>query len=156
MYRSVFTLVTMAVALTVCPAARANEGTHSVMKKLQGVWNVTRGVSQGEDIPKEDLEGTKMKIEDNVIVTYDADENEKYRATFSIDSDVDPIAIDMKTETKGMPPMKSLGIVKLSEGNELEICYALPGIDRPAKFQSKEGEMTMLFIAKKVASTKSK
>ncbi|EMI54425.1 signal peptide protein [Rhodopirellula sallentina SM41] len=146
----------MAVAMTVCPAARAEEGTDSVMEKLQGVWNVTRGVSQGEDIPKKDLKGTKMKIEDNVIVTYDADENEKYRASFSINSSVQPIAIDMETKTKGMPPMKSLGIVKLSEGNGLKLCYALPGVDRPAKFQSKEGEMTMLFMAKKESATKSK
>ncbi|MCC9642029.1 TIGR03067 domain-containing protein [Rhodopirellula sp. JC740] len=127
----------------------AEEHTGSLKQRLMGVWDVEEGVNQGEEIPEKELEGTVMKIEKNVIITYDKDQREVYRAMFTLDETKKPVHIDMMTEMKGMPPMKSLGIIKIEDGDEFELCYALPGAERPTKFKSTKENKTMLFEAER-------
>ncbi|WP_236623535.1 TIGR03067 domain-containing protein [Rhodopirellula baltica] len=128
---------------------QADEHTQPMLKRLAGVWEVEEGVNQGEEIPEKELEGTIMKIEKNMIVTYDREQREVYRALFTLDETKKPVHIDMTTEMKGMPPMKSFGIIKMEEGDEFEICYALPGADRPKEFKSPKGSKVMLFEAER-------
>jgi uncharacterized protein (TIGR03067 family) len=113
--------------------------------KLAGVWEIEDGVNQGEELSEDELEGTTMVVKGDTIITYDKDKKEKYRAMFTIDAAKKPIHIDMVTYMKGRPPMKSLGILKFEEDDEFELCYALPGEDRPTKFKSPEGSKIMLF-----------
>ncbi len=127
----------------------ADDNVDSIVKKLAGVWDVEEGVNRGVPIPEDELEGTTMKVDKHTIITYDRDANEKYRSTYTLDTNVSPIAIDMTTEMKGMPPMKSLGIIQFDGDDEFHLCYALPGADRPKTFESTEGSKTMLFELEK-------
>ncbi|WP_199169930.1 TIGR03067 domain-containing protein [Rhodopirellula bahusiensis] len=127
----------------------ADEHTQPMLKRLAGVWEVEEGVNQGEEIPEDELEGTIMKIEKDMIITYDREQREVYRAQFTLDETKKPVQIDMITEMKGMPPTKSFGIIKMEEGDEFEICYALPGADRPKEFKSPKGSKVMLFEAER-------
>jgi len=125
--------------------ADAQEVTNNIEKRLAGVWEIEEGVNQGEELSEEELEGTTMVVRGDTIITYDKDENEKYRAIFTIDASKRPIHIDMVTYMKGRPPTKSAGILKFEEPDEFVLCYALPGVDRPAKFESPSNSKIMLF-----------
>lgn len=118
---------------------------NDVKKLLAGVWEIEEGVNQGEEIPEDEIEGTSMVINADTIITYDKDKKEKYRATFTIDTTKEPICIDMVTYMKGRPPMKSVGILQFEDDDEFELCYALPGFDRPTKFESPKDSKIMLF-----------
>lgn len=144
-----FTCFATMVASTLFSAAPVDQPTSEIMRKLKGVWDVEEGVNQGTEIPEEELEGTTMKINKNTIITYDRDENEVYRCTFTLDVSTKPISIDMTTTMKSMPPTKSLGILRFEEDDEFEICYALPGGERPKKFESPKGSKIMLFEVEK-------
>lgn len=123
-------------------------GVNDVVQELTGKWDVEAGVNQGERLSEEELDGTTMMIVGKKIVTLDKDKNEKYRATFTVDATNKPIHIDMTTQMQGVPPAKSFGILKL-DGDDLAICYALPGGSRPETFESPEGSKVMLFKCKK-------
>ncbi|KLU06015.1 putative transmembrane region and signal peptide protein [Rhodopirellula islandica] len=145
---SMFAVLPCLVFASIVPA-QGDEHTQPLLKRLAGVWDVEEGVNQGEEIPEDELEGTIMKIEKNMIITYDREKREVYRALFTVDETKKPVQIDMTTEMKGMPPMKSLGIIQMEEGDEFELCYALPGADRPKEFQSPKGSKVMLFEAER-------
>lgn len=53
------------------------------------------------------------------------------------------------TTMKGRPPTMSFGILQFEEEDEFEICYALPGAERPKKFESPKGSKIMLFEVEK-------
>lgn len=126
-----------------------DESVNPITRNLQGVWNITDGVNQGEDVPDKELDGTKMKIDNDVMVTYDADENEKYRAKFTLDATTKPFHVDITTETEGMPPMKALGILRFTAEDKMQLCYSLQGVPRPTECQSTKGSKTMLFTSEK-------
>lgn len=149
MTRPLSACLTTIFAFTLLTNAHADQPASEVLQKLIGVWEVEEGVNQGEEIPEDELEGTTMKIDKNTMITYDRDKKEKYRATFTLDVSTKPISIDMTTLMKGMPPAKSLGILKFEDDDEFEICYALPGAERPKKFESPLGSRIMLFEAEK-------
>jgi len=144
--------MTAAVALAIAgfaTVACAEESSETLIQKLAGVWEVEEGVNRGEEIPEDELEGTTMLVEENTIITYDPDRKEIYRATFTLDTSTDPISIDMTTKMKSLPQTRALGILKFEEDDEFELCYALPGSDRPKNFESPKGSEIMLFEVEK-------
>ncbi|MFG0267048.1 MAG: TIGR03067 domain-containing protein [Rhodopirellula sp. JB055] len=149
MTRFILHAVLPCLVLTFVVPVHADEHTQPLLKRLAGVWEVEEGVNQGEEIPEDELEGTVMKIEKNMILTYDREQREIYRAFFTLDESKKPAHINMTTEMKGMPPMKSFGIIRMTESDEFDLCYALPGEERPTEFKSPKGSKVMLFEAER-------
>jgi uncharacterized protein (TIGR03067 family) len=142
-----FTLATIALALFAIPALadhHKEEKLAKLMDRLEGVWEIEEGKNQGEDLTQEELDG-KVIIADNQIVTYDAEDQEIYRATFTISPDNKPVEITMKSLVDGRS-VESLGILKFEpEDDELWLCYGLPGSERPEEFKSPGDSENMLF-----------
>lgn len=147
--RRICSLLSIAV-LAVSPAfADHHNEADTVLKKLQGVWEIEEGVNQGTELSEDDLEGTTMVVKDRTIVTFDKDKKETYRATFTLDVTKTPIQIDLTTEMKNVPKSKAMGIVKFEEDDEFELAYALPGANRPKEFESPKDSKIMLFELEK-------
>ncbi|MFG0262088.1 MAG: TIGR03067 domain-containing protein [Novipirellula sp. JB048] len=142
-------IIATAVALCVfsAPTALVSSAAtpQEVLKKLAGTWEIDEGVNQGEEVSEEDLEGTTVVITDKTIVTYDKDQKETYRATFTLDTSKRPIQIDMTAKIKEGASKQALGILEFDDDDEFTICYALPGAERPTKFKSPPGSKIMLF-----------
>lgn len=145
-------LVATAVALSVsfCGWGMAEETTgkdesQSIREQLAGSWKLSKGVSQGRELSEDQLDGRRVMIEKNTIITFDKEKNELYRALFLIDSSASPVEITMTTDMKDVPETKALGILRLLDDGGWELCYGLPGTPRPKKFESQKGSKHMLF-----------
>lgn len=146
LHRTIATLTLIpSLFITSLATADSDRKDAKIEKQLAGVWEIEEGVNQGEELSEDELEGTTMVVKGDTIITYDKNKKEKYRAMFTIDASKKPIHIDMVTYMKGRPPMKSLGILKFEEDDEFELCYSLPGEERPSQFKSPKDSMVMLF-----------
>ena len=133
--------------LMVAPAIA--ETRAEIMKKFVGQWRITAGVNQGVKITEEKLEGTYTTITADTITTYDKDKKETYKAVYTLNTDTNPMQIDMMAEMGGKK-MKASGIVKfewldLDGEDEFTLCYSLEEGKRPKEFKSPEDSKIMLF-----------
>lgn len=114
-------------------------------EQILGFWKIVKGINQGEEMSREELEGSRVLVKRYMMITYDRDQKERYRATFKIDDSKKPMHINMTSMVEGRPPVESVGIIKIDKDRWM-ICYALPGEPRPEKFESTEDGRTMLFV----------
>ncbi|TWU48362.1 TIGR03067 domain-containing protein [Rubripirellula reticaptiva] len=154
-------------ALVVVPALAEDKPNDTIIEQLQGRWEITEGINQGRTLTAGELAGASVTITTNSIVTYDQSQQEKFRAVFTIDESNKPVHITMITVPKvapvadetsprakqNTPNTTSPGILKLTgkSGGDviMMLCYALPGSERPMKFESPGGGKNMLFVLKK-------
>lgn len=147
---SLMALLVCGVAVAEQPSPTPDAKTQKVLKQLMGRWEIEEGVNQGRELSEDDLEGTVVIVDKQYIRTIDRDQKERYKAIYKIDASKDPIQINMTSAMKGVPPAQSLGILELEDdGEEWELCYALPGNPRPKDFESEEGSKVMLFEMEK-------
>lgn len=144
---------------TVTAEDKPNDTIH---EKLQGRWKVVSGVNQGRELTRAEVNGTSVTITANSIVTYDRDQQQRFAAVFRIDSEKMPQQITMTTvsvdaSVAGKSPVTeqeskpvALGILKFDDAAKWVLCYALPGSDRPQKFESADGSKVMLFTLEKM------
>jgi len=94
------------------------------------------------------------------MVMFDANEQQRYRAVFTLDETKKPVEITMtslssdptteekavKQQTESPANAVATGILKFDGEEKWILCYALPGADRPTEFKSTAGSMRMLFV----------
>ncbi len=147
-----WTMPLLAAAVFMLPATLfAGEGTMTatdIVKTLSGRWTIDEGYNQGRELTDADLKGNIVMFDKNYIVTYDKDENEMYRASYTINTSTDPIQIDMTSKMEGAPPAMAMGILKIEKDDdetEWTLAYGLPGSERPKTFKSPKGSKVMCF-----------
>jgi len=127
---------------------------------LQGRWEIVGGVNQGRELTPTELARTYVTVTTNTFVTFDANEQQRYRAVFTLDETKKPVEITMtslssdptteekavKQQTESPANAVATGILKFDGEEKWILCYALPGADRPTEFKSTAGSMTMLFV----------
>lgn len=133
-----------------------------IIERLQGRWAVVDGVNQGRQLSAEELEGTYVTIKTNVIATYDADKNARFRALFTVDETKKPFRITMDSIEKGKttaPHSKevkqaydpiSRGIIEFKGPDTVLLCYHLPGGEQPKKFAAPKGSKLMFFKLQRI------
>jgi RNA polymerase sigma factor (sigma-70 family) len=127
-------------------AVAAAEDKKSDKEKLQGEWKVVSIKMGGMDNPNKDQVGDKM--------TFNGDRMEltPFKADFKLDPSKDPRQIDFTLTESPNDNEKgkvSLGIYKL-DGDKLTLHASHPGGERPTEFESKEGQISMLFTLERV------
>jgi uncharacterized protein (TIGR03067 family) len=113
-------------------------------EKLTGTWTVVSATQSGKEAENA-KDGTVVFEGDNITATVDGKE---HKLTFKIDPDKKPKTIDLTPSDGPEKDKVHEGIYSL-EKDELKICFAKPGAERPKEFESKEGSEIMLIVLKK-------
>lgn len=109
---------------------------------LIGVWIGETGIKGGKPSPPDSV---SMEFEKDGTLTF----KEKIKAitgSYKADAKASPAQLDL-TLGAGGQMISFLGIFKI-EGDTLTICFTFMG-DRPTKFESPDGSMTMLITLKR-------
>lgn len=122
------------------------------VQQLTGSWTIVSGVNQGRAVAADSLQGSRVLFGENTVVVLDAEQNELYKAAYKLSGDKPPFKIDMTTELPNQEPTQGPGLVEFHDAG-LRLCYALPGGQRPTKFESGPGSKLMLFEMNRIDST---
>ena len=144
-----------------------DDSKRSIDVQIQGRWEIVAGVNQGRELPLAAVEGNYVAVKDNLVATFDSQENQRYKATIIIDDSTDPVQVKMTTvvqevvnhitdgavlaasATKVTTESVALGILRIDSPKRWTLCYALPGSERPTSFKSPAGSKVMLFTFEK-------
>jgi RNA polymerase sigma factor (sigma-70 family) len=131
------------------PKARPPEKPDDAeLKKLQGVWRVTRIETADRGVaPAKEIAGMRWEIVGGTIFGQDSlDEPRRQQATFIVDPAKSPkqIALTAVAGPKDEVGKKMEGIYELND-NTLRLCFAEPGKARPTEFKVvKKGDGGMI------------
>ena len=67
---------------------------------------------------------------------------------YKLDTDKNPVTLVIDGTEGGVKDMTVKGIIAL-DGDNLKLCYSLPGEDFPKDFKTKEGSKTHSFVLKR-------
>ena len=113
-------------------------------RPIRGKWEVSAVTFNGTTFAR--LKGRILEFGEEGISTVDGDSPLRVVVAYTVDAASNPKRIDLGEEYAGK---KALGIYSIAK-DELRLCYAEPGAERPAKFESKPGDRVFLFILKRV------
>jgi uncharacterized protein (TIGR03067 family) len=115
-------------------------------KKLEGDWNVVKGVHGGEEIPEEKVKTFKVTFKGDKFTLNDGEKT--HEVAFKLDPAKKPRTIDAMPADGEYKGKTLLGIYSL-EGDTLKMCFAEPGTERPKEFTSRANTMHFLLVLKK-------
>jgi uncharacterized protein (TIGR03067 family) len=133
--------VALAVGLLVAADAPKDDAATKELKKLDGTWKLVSGEADGQVFGDDDLKGASLVMNGNKHMAKVADQT--FDGTHKVDPTKKPKTID---STDGDNTM--LGIYRL-DGDELTICVAGAGKDRPTEFTGKAGSGQVLLVWKR-------
>jgi uncharacterized protein (TIGR03067 family) len=116
--------------------------------KLEGNWKITAGAKFGEKIAADadTLKGVIVISKDTITIKQG--DEEAHKMSYKLDTKASPVAITMTGTLGPAKDMTSEGIIEL-KGDELKLCYSLPGEKRPEKFESPKDSKTLCFTLKR-------
>lgn len=154
-------LATIALALSLPAMLPAYEAPKVQDKNLEGVWHVTSVIDNGDEVQQypDDpfsitIRGDSYKVEKlGVVWTGDSYKVETVgvvmEATIKVDASKTPKILDSTAETAPEMGHLSLGIYE-ANGDELRLCFAEVGKNRPTGFSAKAGSGWTLVVLKRV------
>jgi uncharacterized protein (TIGR03067 family) len=139
-----------ALILMVCVAAISSaissqgDGPKDDLAKLKGDWTLVYTEAEGKKrTPENFKEFRRMITGDTFLVTIETDEGvHTVGGKFKLDPAKSPKTIDVEM-TEGPAKGKSFKGIYKFEGDTQVICLAAPDKDRPTKFDSNEGTVTV-------------
>jgi uncharacterized protein (TIGR03067 family) len=151
MYRTTaatFALVLLLLgAETGLPQGSEKDDPKTMDKLVEGVWEEASLVRNGKEVEplKKGKRVASIKGENFTVRVGE----EVFGATIKLDPTKTPKAIDFKPLQGPNKGLTALGIYEV-KGDELRICYAEVGKERPAEFGSKEGSHQSLRLYKRL------
>ncbi|MGL4552476.1 MAG: TIGR03067 domain-containing protein [Gemmataceae bacterium] len=136
--------LTLAACLALPLFAQEPDPTPPDGKRIQGKWQIVKGMKEGAPAPKDMLE-SKMTI-DGVAIQVTGARSEEPPAAYTLDPKKKPAEIDI-TPGRGTD-QKVLGIYKF-EKDELTLVFNKPGEGRPKAFDEKAASVIVLRREKK-------
>lgn len=118
------------------------------MAKLEGSWKVVALEKSGKPAPDEVLkEAPRITFKGDRINLKFSGKDKEQESTYKLDPSKKPKEIDI-VEKRGdrNEPSKS---IYLLDGDDLKICMARPGLERPTEFATKEGAQHSMLTLKR-------
>ena len=110
---------------------------------IEGTWKLIGGEQNGEDEPQEDLARSSLVIQGDHHTVNIGDA--VLEGTHELDTTQSPMTIDAQDTAGPFEGMSLKGIFKV-DGDELTVCFAAPGEDRPDEFTTKTGKATLMHV----------
>ena len=143
----------LGLALTFAAPARlrADDEGDPTPKGLLGTYTIVTGEDSGQPVPPEEIEGTKVRITPDIIVSTDKDGKEIYVAKFNIETNTKPwkIAMTVSGGPHGDRGRHATGIIEL-EGDTVRLAYAVEGGVMPTSFKTAVGTKQNAFVLKRI------
>jgi uncharacterized protein (TIGR03067 family) len=139
------TLAVVAFGLVCTGALGGGDAARKEQERLQGTWKVLKMVDSGRPGPADEVQKTRLVVAGDKL-TVQMDGKPEELATFTLDPGKKPAAIDIRP-AKGRELVK--GIYKL-EKDQLHICFAKDGKDRPKEFASTQEARSSLVVLERV------
>jgi uncharacterized protein (TIGR03067 family) len=140
-------LVVVAAAVC-CLKGVTMRGDDSVNgRALQGSWTCVWGTIDGRPLAADTASQLRLTLTADRYKTERGDQV-LFDSTYQLDAKQDPPHIDMIGTEGDLKGKAALGIWKL-EGEQLTLCYVMPGSPRPTKFESQPQSGTFLVVWKR-------
>jgi uncharacterized protein (TIGR03067 family) len=137
----------LGAALTIGTAAAQDDVVKKELKKLQGTWATVSIEAAGEKVTDKDkIKTWKLTTKGDKYTLKVGDE--MVQGTIEINPTKKPKTIDVKPDSGSNKGKTLLGIYEL-KGDNLKICLAPPGKDRPREFASEAGTAHQLVVYKR-------
>ncbi|WP_169974316.1 hypothetical protein [Tautonia rosea] len=124
----------------------------SLSETYAGFYKIVSAENDGKPIPQPRLESHVVRITQEMIVVLDAEENELYSCSYTLDRDAKPHRLDM--ESTGGPSVSvgrtAKGIITegTNENDEpfVMLCYRMIGDEYPEEFRTRAQAEMNLFV----------
>lgn len=114
------------------------------LDKMQGDWALASMTRDGMKVPDLDVQALFRSVKGNEYTIFRF-ERVVGKGTFKVDTTKKPKTIDLFQANAPADAKPVLGIYEF-DGDELRVCYAPPGKDRPKAFESKPGQAQTLAV----------
>ena len=111
---------------------------------LSGTWSCVAATVDGKALAKETTDLLRLTLTQNRYKTEKGSEV-LFESTYTLDPAKDPKQINMIGTEGDLAGKEAQGIYSL-DGDVLRICYVMPGINRPAAFESRTGSKAFLVV----------
>lgn len=136
----------MLLALGFLAGSDAKEDAKNDQKNLQGKWTMTSGAIDGNEIPKSPMMGEITFKGDKY--EWKSGDGQSGRGAFKLDAAQKPRHMDA-VPSDGPVAGQTVEEIYEVDGDNLKICLALPGTNRPAAFKSEANSGCWLFTYKR-------
>jgi uncharacterized protein (TIGR03067 family) len=140
------TALALALALAASAEEKKEDANKKDLKAMQGDWAGDSFKRDGMAFPADDAQALFRTVKDDRYTLH------RFRkkvgsGKFTIDATKSPKEINFIPDAppKGKPAPAIPGIYKI-DGDKITMCYATPGGERPAKFESTEGSGRTLVV----------
>lgn len=106
-------------------------------KTLQGTWSCVSATVDGRALPPETVAKLRLTLTETRYKTEKGEEL-LFDSTYNVDASVSPRQINMVGTEGELAGKEAQGIYAVN-GDELRICYRMPGLGRPIAFESSPG-----------------
>jgi uncharacterized protein (TIGR03067 family) len=111
---------------------------------LYGTWSCVSAIVDGKSLPEETTKLLRLTITEHTYKTEKGPEV-LFESSYTTDSAKNPREIDMLGTEGELKGKQAQGIFALN-GDRLEICYTMPGSERPKRFESVPGSKAYLVV----------
>jgi uncharacterized protein (TIGR03067 family) len=133
-------LAVLAVGLLVAAEAPKDDAKND-LKKMEGSWKMVAGETDGNKVEEGDLKSSSLKIKGDKYEARLGDSTHEGKLTLGASKKLKTMdATDGDNTVKGIYELK---------GDELKICIAPPGQDRPTEFGAKAGSGHIFMVWKR-------
>jgi uncharacterized protein (TIGR03067 family) len=137
----------LVAAWTIGRAGAQDDTSKKELKKLEGTWATVSIEAAGQKVSDEDEIKTRKLTTKGDKYTLKVG-NETVQGTIEINPTKKPKTIDVKPDSGSNKGKTLLGIYEL-DGDNLKICLALPGRDRPTAFTTAAENGQQLVVYKR-------
>ncbi len=142
----------LALALVAPTGLRADDDEGDpTPEALLGTYTIVSGEDGGQPVPREEIEGTKVRITPDIIASTDKDGKELYIAKFNIETDTKPwkLAMTVSGGPHGDRGRHATGLIAL-DGDTVRLIYAVEGGVVPTTFKTAAGTKQNSFVLKRI------
>jgi uncharacterized protein (TIGR03067 family) len=137
-------LVLLTIGILIAAEPPNDDATKKDLKKLQGDWAAVSMVNDGVKASDDEAQSLFRTVKDNHYTVY-LFNKAIGKGTFKIDATKTPKTIDAVPANAPDKSKAMLGIYEL-DGDQLKLCFASSGKDRPKDFTSKAGSGQVLTV----------